>query len=105
MRMASETPATEFPHQGDQIAIPIHRLDGAEAEARQSGALQKVPNEFRQSARRRLGGREIPTPAAEVDSRKDEFLASGGYELLDVSKDGCGGQTFGGAARLWNNAR
>jgi len=100
-----ETSAGELGHEGDQAGIPIHGLDGAEAQAREAGLAEDVVDERGQGARWRAGrGGQFPSPTAEIDSGEDQLIATGSDKALYLLHDGCEGQAFGIAAGLGNDA-
>ena len=50
MGMAGQPVAGIFGHEGDQIGVPVHRLDGAEAESRQGGLFEDGADQSGQRA-------------------------------------------------------
>ena len=103
--MAGETTTAVFGKNGDEVVVPVHGLDGTEAEQRQAALLDDLTDKARQSG---LGlarfGCEVAAPAAEIDAGEDEFTASGGDEVTHLGKDARGGEAARGAARLRNHA-
>src|SRR5579863_137526 len=110
MRVAAEATAPELSHQGNHLRIPVHRLNRAEAQARQVRLSEDAAHEARECRLRqsecpilprilRKRGRpgaliewliegQIPAPAAQVDPRKHQLVASGGNESADLAENG-----------------
>ena len=105
MGVAGDAGSTELIEQGDEIGVPIHGLDGAEAEKRESGFFEYLADQARQRGLRLAGLRcEIAPPAAEIDAGEDEFPAPGRNKAARLREDACGGQAARGAAGLGNHA-
>ena len=49
--MASETGATEFGHESDEVGVPVHWLDGTEAQAGQMRLFEDGADEVGEGAR------------------------------------------------------
>ena len=65
MGVAGDAGSAELIEQGDEVGVPIHGLDGAEAEKRESGFFEYLVDEARQRGLRLAGLRgEIASPAA-----------------------------------------
>lgn len=94
MGVAGQARAAEVGQKGDQSGIPVHGLDGAEAEQGQGGLVEDATEQGGQRGARR----EIAAPAAEIDAGEDELMASGGDKPLDLPEDGLGGEAARGAA-------
>ncbi len=71
--------------QRDEVVVPIHGLNGAEAEEREIGFVEDLADEARQRGLLLAGlGCEIAAPTAEVDAGEDEFPAPGGDEAANL---------------------
>ncbi len=55
VRMAGQASSTVFGHEGDEIGIPIHGLDGTQAETREVGLVEDLAHERSQSSARLAG--------------------------------------------------
>ena len=84
MRMAGELAASIFGHEADERVVPVHRLNGAQAQPWQAGLFEDCADERGERADRGLCGIKVAAPAAEVDSGEDKFVAAGGDEVADV---------------------
>ena len=49
VRMAGQASSAVFGHEGDEIGVPIHRLDGTQAETREVGLVEDLAHERGQS--------------------------------------------------------
>ena len=47
--MAGQASSAVFGHKGDEVGVPIHRLDGTEAKTREVGLVEDLPHERSQS--------------------------------------------------------
>src|SRR5208282_1676390 len=90
----------EFGHEAYEFVSPVHWLNGAQAQARQSRAREDVADEVRE----RIPLREFPTPAPEVNARKNQLIAAGVDESLHLAEHRGAGQALGRTAGEWNNA-
>lgn len=87
MRMAGELAASIFGHETDERVVPVHRFNGAQAQSWQAGFFEDCPDERGERADRRLCRDKVAAPAAEVDSRKHQFVAAGGDKAADACQD------------------
>lgn len=83
-RQARMLAGGEFSKEGEQFGSPVHRLDGAEAQAREAGLAEDGGDEIDEVQRRR----QIASPSAKIYSREDEFLTARRRESADIVKAG-----------------
>ena len=69
--------------EGDQVGGNVHRLDGADAEARDLGFVEDAAEEIFEFGARS----EVAAVHAEVDAAEDDFLVACGGELADFVED------------------
>ena len=86
--MAGEASSAVFGHESDEVGVPIHGLDGTQAEARQVGLVEDLRGRARPecAAWLRRAAIEVAAPAAEVDSGENKFVAASGDEAADVAR-------------------
>ncbi len=82
MRVARQPRSAKFPHETDQVRIPVHGLDGAEPKPRQS-VCSKICWTKRGERWRGLFALQdkVAPPAAQVDPGEHQFVAAGGDEV------------------------
>ena len=104
VRMTCKLRASIFSHETDQGSVPIHRLNGAQAQSWQIGLFHDRPDQRGECADRRLCWIEVAAPAAKVDSGEHKLVAAGVDEAADMRQDRFGGEAARTAARLGNDA-
>src|SRR6266567_8145326 len=102
--MAGQAGPGEFPDHCDEVSVPVHWLDGAEAQARKVGFLENLADEAGKRWTWVLVCREVAAPAAKIDSGEYKFVPARRREAPHLGKDGFGRQAAGVSARLGNDA-
>lgn len=88
MGVAGKAVATKVCHEGDELGVPVHGLDGTEAQAGKVGLLEDLAHEpWERGLRLAACWREVAAPAAEVDAGEDKFVAACGHEAAHPAQD------------------